>query len=187
MSDDDAPRLEFSSRKAVKAARKAHRCSCCGKEIAIGQPYTRSAEKVDGDFQVGAECSRCQAMDGLYTHGGAPTAKDPEYVAHLEPAAGLSADAVDDFYYTRGESGMPYNGWAEAVKGALVHVVDPLVGRIYVRADYNIWNGATFRFEPRSPIVLEWRRGQGLPDRNALHENPPKLPDTVEEEAACQT
>lgn len=59
MSDD------FWSSKTVRA-RKQHRCDLCGEVIAPGQPYSRGAGVVEGDFTTWNECNPCSEFSLVY-------------------------------------------------------------------------------------------------------------------------
>ena len=57
--DGDSP--EFFS-ETVNTARKAHRCSECGRAIEVGEQYENVAGKWDGDFSTFKTCLRCRAV-----------------------------------------------------------------------------------------------------------------------------
>lgn len=62
---DDADPVEFHQTRIV-TARKAHRCSECGGEIAIGDRYRVTAYKFEGVFGVDRVCPPCHEAAGEF-------------------------------------------------------------------------------------------------------------------------
>lgn len=63
---DDADRCEVWRETVVKAARKAARCSECGRPIATGETYRRIFHVSEGDAGTDRQCQHCMvAADWL--------------------------------------------------------------------------------------------------------------------------
>lgn len=56
---DDADPVEFFERRTV-VARKPHRCSECGGEIAVGEKHEVCAYKFEGAFHSDRTCAPCR-------------------------------------------------------------------------------------------------------------------------------
>lgn len=48
--------------ESMHTARKAHRCSECGRAIDVGEQYENTTGKWDGDFSTFKTCLRCRAV-----------------------------------------------------------------------------------------------------------------------------
>ena len=56
---EDSP--EFS-RHGIRTARAEHRCTDCGRGIAVGERYRWSTGKQAGEFWYSKRCGRCQIL-----------------------------------------------------------------------------------------------------------------------------
>lgn len=61
--------VEVIRTKAIKKARKEHKCSYCGRDIKIGDPYRRSLLKIDEPYTWN-ECKFCEVVAGEITSSG---------------------------------------------------------------------------------------------------------------------
>ena len=61
--------VEVIRTKAIKKARKTHKCSYCRRDIKIGEPYRRSLLKYD-DVYTWNECKFCEVVSGEITASG---------------------------------------------------------------------------------------------------------------------
>jgi len=55
---DDAEPVEFVNRRSV-VAKKAHKCSICRGDIAVGETHEVAAYKFEGEFQTERTCAPC--------------------------------------------------------------------------------------------------------------------------------
>lgn len=62
---DDADPVEFVDRRTVKA-RKPHKCSECGNEIAVGEQHQVAAYKFEGEFHCERTCQPCREAAGEF-------------------------------------------------------------------------------------------------------------------------
>ena len=61
--------VEVIRTKAIKKARKEHKCSYCGRNIKIGDSYRRSLLKIDEPYTWN-ECKYCEVVAGEITSSG---------------------------------------------------------------------------------------------------------------------
>lgn len=86
----DAEGPEFVDTRHV-TARKNHKCCECGREIASGETYERTAGKWDSNFYVFKTCEQCEDLrDALVAMGFCPAFGDVrsehrEYIAEYQP------------------------------------------------------------------------------------------------------
>lgn len=62
---DEADPVEFVNRREV-VARKPHRCSDCGGEIAAGERHLVAAYKFEGEFACERQCDPCREAAGEF-------------------------------------------------------------------------------------------------------------------------
>lgn len=65
-ASDDADPVQFYDEKIVRG-RKAHTCTECGADIAIGEEHQRKSYRFEGTFHCDRICAACQEAAGEFS------------------------------------------------------------------------------------------------------------------------
>ena len=83
MCDIDLEPCEVFRETPVKAARKAHVCSCCGGPIRAGEGYLQHFSVYDGEVRTEKACAACVAMTQAFAKAHSGHYSNPSYMPDL--------------------------------------------------------------------------------------------------------
>lgn len=73
--------METISEPTIKKARKEHRCAWCNSKIEVGEKYSDSISKYDGEIYHWRECDRCKELVYEMMHSETDYSDDSMYNA----------------------------------------------------------------------------------------------------------